>query len=102
MYQTFVGVKLIDESKAWLKKKIEYLRDTNSSELDNGFRRLNRISLRVFGQLLFPQCFGRYVLWLSSGVCCTREPTWNFELRHLLNPWGSPVLILLAITEYKC
>ena len=42
--------------------------------------------------LLFPQRFGRYVLWPSSGVCRTREPTWNFELRPLLNPRGSPVL----------
>ena len=31
-----------------------------------------------------------------------REPTRNFELRPLLNPRGSPVLIPLAITGYKC
>ena len=37
----------------------------------------------------------------SSGVYRTREPTQNFELRSLLNPWGSPVLIPLAITGYK-
>ena len=65
------------------------------------------LSLRVFGLLsssllLFPQCFGQYILWPSSGVCWTWEPTQNFELRHLLNPRGLPVLILLAITGYKC
>ena len=38
----------------------------------------------------------------SSGVCRTREPSRNFELRLLLNPRGSPVLIPLAITGYKC
>ena len=42
------------------------------------------LSLRVFGLLsssllLFPQCFGRYVLRPSSGVCQTREPSWNFR-----------------------
>ena len=42
------------------------------------------------------------VLWPSSDVSRTQEPSQNFELRPLLNPWGSPVLILLAITEYKC
>ena len=46
------------------------------------------LSLSVFGLLsssllLFPQRFGRYVLWLSSGVCRTREPSRNFELRPL-------------------
>ena len=65
------------------------------------------LSLRVFGQLfssllLFPQRFGWYVLRPSSGVCWTREPSRNFELRPLLNPRGSPVLIPLAITGYKC
>ena len=49
------------------------------------------LSLRVFellssSLLLFPQRFGRYVLRPSSGVCRTREPTRNFELRPLLNP----------------
>ena len=44
--------------------------------------------------LLFLQHFGRYVLRPSSGVCQTWEPTRNFELRPLLNPQGSPVLIL--------
>ena len=52
--------------------------------------------------LLFPQRFGRYVLRPSSGVCRTREPSQNFELRPLLNPRGSHVLIPLAITGYKC
>ena len=51
------------------------------------------LSLRVFGLLsssllLFPQRFGRYVFRLFSGVCRTREPTWNFELRRLLNQRG--------------
>ena len=36
--------------------------------------------------LLFPQRFGRYVIRPSSGVCRTREPSQNFELRPLLNP----------------
>ena len=68
---------------------------------------LEFLSLRVFGRLsssllLFPQRFGRYVLWPSSGVCRTQEPTWDFELRPLLNSQGSPVLIPLAITGYKC
>ena len=65
------------------------------------------LSLRVFGllsssSLLFPQRFGRYVLRPSSVVCRTREPSLNFELRPLLNPRGSPVLIPLAINRYKC
>ena len=64
------------------------------------------LSLRVFGLLsssllLFPQRFSRYVLRPSSGVCRTREPSRNFELRPLLNPRVSPVLIPLAITGYK-
>ena len=48
--------------------------------------------------LLFAQGFGRYVLGPSSGVCRTRESTRNFELRPLLNPRWSPVLITLTIT----
>ena len=61
------------------------------------------LSLVVFGLLsssllLFPQHFGRYVLRPSSGVCRTREPSRNFELRPLLNQRGSSVLIPLAIT----
>ena len=65
------------------------------------------LTLRVFrllssSLLLFPQCFSRYVLWPSSGVCRTREPSRNFELCPLLNPQGSPVLIPLAITGNKC
>ena len=65
------------------------------------------LSLRVFGLLSssllsFPQRFGRYVLRPSSGVYRTREPSQNFELRPLLNPRGSLVLISLAITGYKC
>ena len=65
------------------------------------------LSLRVFrllssSLLLFPQGFGRYVSWPSSSVCWTLEPSWNFELCPLLNPRGSPVLVLLAVTGYKC
>ena len=65
------------------------------------------LSLMVFGLLssfllLFLQSFGRYVLVPFSGVCRNWEPTRNFELRPLLNPRGSPVLIPLAITGYKC
>ena len=63
--------------------------------------------IRVFGLvspflLLFPQRFGRYVPRPSSGACLTLEPSRNFELRPLLNPRRSPVLIPLAITGYKC
>ena len=48
------------------------------------------LSLRVFGLLsssllLFPQRFHRYVFRPSSGVCRTREPSRNFELRPLWN-----------------
>ena len=39
---------------------------------------------------------------ISSGVCRTREPSRNFELRPLSNLRGSPVLIPLAITRLKC
>ena len=51
---------------------------------------VNFLLLRVFrllssSLLLFPQCFDRYVLRPSSGVCRTQEP----------------VLIPLAITRYK-
>ena len=65
------------------------------------------LSLRVFGLLspsllLFPRRFGQYILRPSSGVYRTREPSQNFELRPLLNPRGSLVLIPFAITGYKC
>ena len=64
------------------------------------------LSLRFFGllssSLSFPQRFGRYVFRPSSGVCRTREPSRNSELRPLLKPRGSPVLIPFAITGYKC
>ena len=45
--------------------------------------------------------FDRYVPQPSPGVCRTQEPSRNFELRPLLNPQESPVLVLLVITEYK-
>ena len=59
-----------------------------------------KLYITVFGLLsssllLFLQRFGRYVL-RPSGVCRTREPTRNFELRPLLNPQGSPDLIPLV------
>ena len=44
------------------------------------------LSLRGSSLLSFPQCFIRYVLWPSLGICW--EPSQNFELRPLLNPWG--------------
>ena len=71
------------------------------------FGAVSFLSLRVFGLLsssllLFPQLFGRYVLQPSSSVCRTRELSRNFELCPLLTPRGSHVLILLAITGYKC
>ena len=42
------------------------------------------------------------LLQASWGVCRTREPSRNFELRPLLNPRGSPFLIPFAIIGYKC
>ena len=53
------------------------------------------LSWRVFGLLsssllLFLENFGRYVHRPSSGVCRTREPTRNLELRPLSNPRRSP------------
>ncbi len=63
---------------------------------------MHNLSLSVFGLLLsslllFPQPFGRYILRPSSGVCRTREPSRNFELRPLSNPRGLPVLIPLQV-----
>ena len=52
----------------------------------------------IFIIKVFQQRFGWYVLRPSSGVCRTREPSRNFELRPLLKPRGSPVLIPFAIT----
>ena len=49
--------------------------------------------------LLYSQCFSRYVLWPSSGVCWTWETTQNF---NLFNPQGSLVQIPLTINRYKC
>ena len=48
-------------------------------------RRVRLLSLRVFGLLsssllIFPQRFGWYVLWPSSGVCRTRKLTPNYVL----------------------
>ena len=81
------------------------------------------LSLRVFrllssSWLLFLQLFGRYVLQPSSGVCQTQEPTQNFKLRPLLNPWGVtcsdsvsynqvqvlsiPVLLLACNQDWTC
>ena len=64
-----------------------------------------KLSLRVFGLLsssllVFSQRFCRYVHRPTSDVCRTREPLRNFELRPLLNPRGSPVLIPSAMTSY--
>ena len=61
------------------------------------------LSLRVF-ELLSSSLllFLRYVLRPSSGVCRTREPSWNFELRPLLNPRGTPVLIPGTSVKYFC
>ena len=43
---------------------------------------------------------------MSSGLLQVfvelREPTENFELRPLLNPQGSPVLIPLTSVKYSC
>ena len=56
----------------------------------------------VFILMIFPQRFSQYVRKPLSGVCRTQELTWNFELRHLLNPWASLVLIPLDTPGYKC
>ena len=81
------------------------------------------LSLRVCGLLsssllLFPQRFGRYVIQPSSGVCRTREPSRNLELRPLLNPRGAacsdsvthnwiqvlsiPILLLACSQDLTC
>ena len=80
--------------------------DMRKSIFYASWQKSDLLSLRVFGLLsssllLFSQRFGRYVLRPSSGVRRTQEPTRNFELRSLLNPRRSPVLIPLAITGYK-
>ena len=67
-----------------------------------GFLSLMIFWLSSSSLLIFPQRFGRYVLRPSSGVYRSREHSQNFELRPLLNPRGSPVLIPFAITVYKC
>ena len=54
---------------------------------------------RIF-YAIFPQRFGRYILRPSSGVELLNSGTYT-ELRPLLNPRGSPVLIPLAISGYK-
>ena len=46
------------------------------------------LSLSIFellpsSLLLFPRRFGRYVLWPSSGVCRTREPSFSIILSEL-------------------
>ena len=56
--------------------------------------------------LLFPQRFGRYVLRPSSGVCRTREPSRNFELRplfdkHLKKAGGHIGRNVVEITKMK-
>ena len=38
--------------------------------------------------LSFLQCFGRYVLRPSPGVCQTWEPSQNFELHHFIESTG--------------
>ena len=82
-----------------------------------------KLSLKAFRQLsssllLFPQRLGWYVLRSSSGVCRTREPSRNFELRPLLKPRGVtcsdsvshnrvqvlsiPVLLLACSEDWTC
>ena len=78
------------------------------------------LSLRVFGLLflLFPQCFGQYVLQPSSGVCRTHESSWNFELMSFIESTGVacsdsvshnwlqvlsiPVLLLACSQDWTC
>ena len=81
---------------SWQRKDVAKV--TSSS----GFLSLRFFGLSSSSLLLFSQRFGRYVLRPSSGVCRTREPSRNFELRTLLKPRGSPVLIPFAMTGYKC
>ena len=44
----------------------------------------------------------RTIVFIFIAISTTFRPTRNFELRPLLNPLGSSVLIPLAITGYKC
>ena len=51
------------------------------------------LSLRVFGLLsssllLFPQCFGRFVLQPSSGVCQTRETFMELRTMSFIETMG--------------
>ena len=57
-----------------------------------------------FGQLIITNniWFDFITFRPSSVFCQTWEPTRNFKLHHLLNPQGSPILIPLTITGYKC
>ena len=51
----------------------------------------------VISTTFWPICPPAFFRCLSN----SGEPSRNFKLRLLLNPWGSPVLIPLAITGYK-
>ena len=95
----------------WISKRYNKFNDNKKRSLFEFFKKSEKkrrenvfLLLRVFGQLssylLISITFGRYVLRPSSGVCRPRECLQHFELRHLLNPRESPVLILLAITGY--
>ena len=81
------------------KKKQHFIHRTHKHYL---FLLLRVFRLLSSFLLSFPHHFGWYVLRPSSVVCRTQKPTRNFELRPLLNPRGSLVLIPLAITRYKC
>ena len=68
--------------------------------------------------LLFPQRFSWYILWPSSDVCWTLEPSRNFELHPLLKPrrvacsdsishnrvqvLSIPVLLLACSEDWTC
>ena len=64
--------------------------------LFQGFRTIVFIFFVIYTTFR-PMCPPDFFRCLSA-----REPSRNFELRPLLNPWGSSVLIPLAITGYKC
>ena len=74
------------------------------------------LSLRVFWLSLFPQRFSWYVLRPSSGVCRTREPSWNLKLMSFIESTGVacsashnrvqvlsiPVLLLTYSQDWTC
>ena len=102
---TLMNTFILGENTAVFRRELAYLlcfSCLNFWDKAWWFLSLMVVGLLSSSLLLFPQHFGWYVLRSSSGICRTWESTLNFELCALLNPRGSPVLIPLAITRYKC